>query len=68
MTGDAANPTRLTASVATGSQGLALVDVSKFTQSTVPAELDSAGENTRVAVDQPRATALVAGGSAGCIS
>ena len=63
--GSTTDPTRLTAFVATGSAGLAVVDVSKITAPSVLAELDLAGENTRIAVDADRNVAAIAGGGAG---
>jgi len=65
VTGGVGDARLLTAYVATGSHGLAVVDVSKFSSPVVLAELDLAGENTRVAVDAGRAVALVAAGSGG---
>jgi hypothetical protein len=61
----AANPAGLTAYVATGNYGLAVVDVSRFNTPTVRAELDLPGDNTDVAIDSARSLALVAAGSAG---
>ncbi len=63
--GSLADPTKLTAFLATGSAGLAVVDVSDFQAPTVLAELDLAGTNTRVAVDGVRGIALLAAGAGG---
>ena len=63
--GSTTDSTQLTAFVATGAGGLAVVDVSKFTQPTVLAELDLAGNSTRVAVDGARGVALLAAGTGG---
>jgi uncharacterized protein YjiK len=63
--GSTTDPTKLTAFVATGNAGLAVVDVSKITAPSVLAELDLTGENTRVAVDSDRGVAAIAGGGGG---
>jgi len=55
----------LTALVATGSEGLALVDVTQATRPRVLAELDLPGNNGDVAVDSTRKLAAVAGNEAG---
>ncbi|WP_235578406.1 Ig-like domain-containing protein [Pseudorhodoferax sp. Leaf267] len=55
----------LTAYVATGSYGLAVVDVSQTTAPAVRAQLDLSGNNVDVAVDAVRQLALVAAGDAG---
>ncbi len=65
VSGAIGDATKLTAYVATGSHGLAVVDVSSLASPSVLAELDLPGENTRVAVDDGRGVALVAGGSGG---
>ncbi len=54
-----------TAFVASGSHGLAIVDVTKLSKPSVLSELDLPGENNDVAVDMSRGLAAVAGGSAG---
>ncbi len=63
--GSTTDPTKLTAFVTTGDAGLAVVDVSKITAPSVLAELDLAGDNTRIAVDSDRGVAAIAGGGAG---
>ena len=65
VVGSTTDSTRLTAFVATGEAGLAVVDVSKFSQPTVLAELDLAGTSTRIAVDGVRGIALLAAGTGG---
>jgi hypothetical protein len=65
VAGSTADPTRLTAYLATGAAGLATVDVSDFTKPKVLAELDLPGTNGDVAVDAGRALAAVAGHEAG---
>jgi hypothetical protein len=54
-----------TALVATGSAGLAVVDVSRFTTPIVRAELDLPGDNIDVAADPLRGLAVVAAGASG---
>lgn len=56
---------KLIAYVATGTQGLAVVDASKFTQPKLLGELDLPGNNIDVAIDATRGIAVVAGGDAG---
>lgn len=63
--GSTTDPSKVTAYVATGSNGLALVDVRQFTKPIVLSALDLAGNNTDVAVDPARNLAAVAGGAAG---
>ena len=65
IAGSIEDATRLTAYVATGDNGLALVDASKFTKPTVLSQLDLTGTNTDVAVDAARGIAVVAGNAAG---
>src|SRR6185436_11871301 len=57
--------TTLTALVATGNAGMALVDVTQPTRPRVLAEIDVPGINSDVAVDDVRKIAVVAGGEAG---
>ncbi len=56
---------QLTALVATGNAGLAVVDVTQFTTPRVLAQLDLPGDNVDVASDDLRHVAAVAGSSAG---
>ncbi|MCC6717083.1 MAG: choice-of-anchor D domain-containing protein, partial [Acetobacteraceae bacterium] len=65
VSGSTSDPTKLTAYVATGNFGLAVVDVSKFGKPAVLAELDLGGTSTKVTVDDTRGIALLAAGSAG---
>ncbi|CAN7346405.1 Ig-like domain-containing protein [Pseudoduganella sp. LjRoot289] len=65
VAGSANDPGQLTAYVATGNQGLAIVDASKFTKPSLLAELDLPGNNTDVAVDAARNLVAVAAGDAG---
>ena len=60
-----ADPNQLTAYVATGNRGLAVVDVTNFTKPSVLAEISLPGNNVDVAVDAARGVAAVAGGDAG---
>ncbi|WP_367154929.1 choice-of-anchor D domain-containing protein [Methylomonas sp. HYX-M1] len=65
MLGSTSGDSGLTALVATGNKGLAIIDASKFNSPQVLAELALDGNNTDVAVDAARNIAAVAGGSAG---
>ncbi|WP_374476423.1 Ig-like domain-containing protein [Zoogloea sp.] len=56
---------RLTAYVACGSDGLAIVDVSNFSKPKVLARLNLSGDNTDVEVDATRGFAVMAAGDAG---
>ncbi|MDG0865163.1 choice-of-anchor D domain-containing protein, partial [Pelomonas aquatica] len=60
-----ADPSHLTAYVATGSRGLSVVDVTNFTKPAVLAEISLPGNNVDIAVDGVRGVAAVAGGDAG---
>ncbi len=61
------DPSQLTAYVATGDFGLAIVDVSNFSKPAILAQLDLTGTNNAVAVDASRGLAAVAGGSSGVL-
>ena len=61
----AADPSKLTAYVATGLAGLSIVDVSQFNKPEVRAELSLLGAATGVAVDAARSLAVVADGAGG---
>ncbi|MBX3670121.1 MAG: choice-of-anchor D domain-containing protein [Rhodocyclaceae bacterium] len=65
VTGSAQDPTQLTAYVATGEYGLAIVDVSRFTRPEIAGQIDLNGVNGDVSVDPLRQIAAVAGGTAG---
>ena len=67
VTAAASDPTKLTAYVATGSAGLAIVDVSSFKKPVVLAELDLPGVASGVAVDTSRGLAVVATGESGLV-
>ncbi len=60
-----ADETQRLAYVATGTHGLAIVDVTQFDRPIVLSQFDLAGTSSDVAVDLPRQLAAVAGGSAG---
>ena len=64
---DPSNAAKLTAFVATGSRGLAVIDVSRYTTPIVLADLDLPGNAQDVAVDSQRQRALVAAGDAGLL-
>ena len=57
---DPVNPAKLTAFVATGSRGLAVVDVSRYSAPILLADIDLPGNAQDVAVDALRQRALVA--------
>ena len=63
--GSTADPSKVTAYVATSQDGLALVAVQQFTKPIVLGTLDLAGNNTDVAADPARNIAAVAGGAVG---
>jgi hypothetical protein len=65
VVGSTQDTTQLTAFLATGDYGLAVVDVSQFTKPSISAQLDLAGTNTDVAVDPARGIAVVVGNAAG---
>jgi hypothetical protein len=65
VAGSIADPSKITAYVATGTYGLAVVDASQITKPNVLAQLDLPGMNTDVAVDAARALVVVAGNDAG---
>ncbi len=64
---DPVNPAKLTAFVATGSRGLAVVDVSRYNSPILLADIDLPGNAQDVAVDAQRQRALVAAGDAGLL-
>ena len=63
--GSTANARRLTAAVATGSFGLAIVDATQMLEPRLLAELDLPGTSVDVALDATRAIAVVAATDAG---
>jgi uncharacterized protein YjiK len=63
--GAVGNSSQLTAVVATGSYGLALVDATRILEPRLLAELDLPGNNTDVALDTVRGLAAIAAGDAG---
>src|SRR5207248_627010 len=63
--GSTQNAQSQTAYVATGSYGLAIVDVSQFNQPIVLSQLPLPGDSVDVAVDTVRDLAVVASGAAG---
>ncbi|SEF48157.1 Ig-like domain (group 3) [Nitrosospira multiformis ATCC 25196] len=65
VAGSTSDASKLTAYVATGSSGLAVVDVSRFTKPTLLAELKLSGSNKDVAVDAVRGLAAVAANEGG---
>ncbi|SCX42366.1 Ig-like domain-containing protein [Nitrosospira sp. Nsp1] len=65
VAGSTSDASRLIAYVATGTAGLAVVDVSQFTKPTVLAELDLSGTNNDVAVDSTRGLAVLAANEGG---
>ncbi|MEJ0018377.1 MAG: Ig-like domain-containing protein [Acetobacteraceae bacterium] len=65
VTGSSADPTKLTAYVATGTFGLAVIDVSQFTSPSLLSELDLPGASTDLAVDEARGLVALASGTAG---
>uniref|UniRef100_UPI003CF3B8E5 Ig-like domain-containing protein n=1 Tax=Massilia sp. TSP1-1-2 TaxID=2804649 RepID=UPI003CF3B8E5 len=65
VAGAAGNGSALTAYVATGSAGLAVIDASRFTAPVLVAALDLPGTSVDVAVDEGRAVVAVAAGYAG---
>ncbi|NML45874.1 phosphatase PAP2 family protein [Ramlibacter sp. G-1-2-2] len=64
---DPADASKLTAYLATGTRGLAVVDVSQYTAPIVLADIDLPGNAQDVAVDAQRGRALVAAGDAGLL-
>jgi len=65
LVGSIDDPEVLTAYVATGAHGLAIVDAARFDMPVLLGALDLPGANRDVAYDAKRDMALVAGGSAG---
>ncbi|MEY4764149.1 MAG: hypothetical protein RI907_822, partial [Pseudomonadota bacterium] len=61
------NPAKLTAYVATGSRGLAIVDVSRATSPVLLADIDLPGTAVDVANDPTRGRTLVAAATAGLV-
>jgi|CXWL01.1.fsa_nt_gi hypothetical protein len=65
LEGALANPDQLTAYVATGSYGLAIVDVTQFQRPVVLSQLDLAGDATDVSVESLLGIAVVAANAGG---
>ena len=64
---DPANAAKLTAFVATGARGLAVVDVSRYTAPILLADVDLPGNAQDVAVDAQRQRAVIAAGDGGLL-
>ncbi|MDA1053499.1 MAG: Ig-like domain-containing protein [Planctomycetota bacterium] len=65
LTGSTTDSTVLTAYVASGSHGLAVIDASQFDRPTILGQLDLVGDAQDVAVDAVSSVAIVASGAGG---